>query len=152
MSLPDEHSGVPARAPAVGMSARGASRLEYAIISLGIFALALIFQPFSLTLFGVGCGLVVLAGLINNLLPVCRPGVRARSVVMAGLVVAMIFCIMLLIAISAAYLYGALFVNATAPDVNDPFYQQPFVWGIAVAAALLASAVAAVSARNRKEK
>jgi hypothetical protein len=152
MSLPAGQSAKPTRAPALGMSARAALRLEYGIISVGIFALALIFQPFSLALFGAGCALVVLAGLLNNLLPVCQPGVRARSVVMAGLIVAMIFCTMLLIAIAAAYLYGALFVNATAPDVNDPFYRQPFVWGIAVAAALLACAVAALSARDRKEK
>ena len=43
-----------------GMSMATARRLEYAIISLGIFALLLIFQPFSRTLYGIGCGLVVL--------------------------------------------------------------------------------------------
>jgi hypothetical protein len=59
---------------------------------------------------------------------------------------------MLLIAIAAAYLYGALFVNATAPDVNDPFYQQPFVWGVAFVAALLAAAVATLRARDRGRK
>ena len=135
----------PIATPVAGMSARAALQLEYAIISLGIFALALIFQPFNLSLFGIGCALVFLAGLLNNLLPLCQPGVRVRSVVTAGLIVAMIFCIMLLIAIAAAYLYGALFVIATAPDVSEPFYRQPFVWGIAVMAVLLAMAVAALS-------
>ena len=51
------------------MTRDGALRLEYFIIGLGIFALVLIFQPFSLTLFAMGSVLVVLAGLINNLLP-----------------------------------------------------------------------------------
>ena len=70
-----------------GMSVKAATRLEYAIISLGLIALVLIFQPFSLSLFSVGCGLVVLAGLINNLLPLCEPGVPARSVVKVALIV-----------------------------------------------------------------
>jgi hypothetical protein len=107
--------------PPRGMSPRTALRVEYAIISLGVFALALIFQPFSLALFGLGCALVVVAGLANNLLPLCQPGVPVRSVVNAGLIVADIFCIMLLVAIAAAHLYGAFFVNATAPDTADPF-------------------------------
>ena len=60
-----------------GMTARAALRLELFIIGLGIFALVLIFQPFSLTVFAIGSGLVVLAGLVNNLLPLARPGVQA---------------------------------------------------------------------------
>ena len=54
--------------PQTGMTAGGALRLEFFIIGLGLFALVLIFQPFSLTLFAIGSGLVVLAGLVNNLL------------------------------------------------------------------------------------
>ncbi len=61
-----------------GMSPRGALRLELFIIGLGLFALVLIFQPFSLTLFAIGSGLVVLAGLVNNLLPLAQPGVPDR--------------------------------------------------------------------------
>lgn len=152
MNTPAGRQSGAAKTPKVGMSARAALRLEYAIISLGIFALALIFQPFSLSLFGVGCALVVMAGLLNNLLPLCQPGVAPRSVIMAGVIVAMIFCIMLLVAIAAAYLYGALFVNATAPDANDPFYRQPFVWGIAIVALALAATVAALRAKDRVKK
>ena len=44
-----------------------------------------------------------------------------------------------------------LFVNATAPDIADPFYLQPFVWGIAVVAALLAAAIWALRAGSRVE-
>ena len=87
-----------------GMSPRCALRLELFIIGLGLFALVLIFQPFSLTLFAIGSGLVVLAGLVNNLLPLAQPGVPVRSVVVIALVVAMIFCITLLVSISAAHL------------------------------------------------
>lgn len=127
--------------PAAGISPRAALQLEYGIIALGVLALALIFQPFSLSLFAVGCGLVVLTGLINNLLPLCLPGVPLRSVAIAALIVADIFCGMLLVAITAAYLYGIFFVNATAPDTASPFYLQPFVWGVAAVAALLAFAI-----------
>ena len=134
-----------------GMSVRAASRLEYSVIGLGIFALLLIFQPFSLALYGIGCGLVVLAGLVNNLLPLCQPGVRVRSVVTGALIVATIFCIALLVSIAAAYLYGILFVNAIAPDTSDPFYRQPFVWGIAAVALLLAATLAAVRASSEHE-
>jgi hypothetical protein len=139
-------------ARAAGMSPRTAVRLEYAIIGLGILALALIFQPFSLFLFGTGCALVVLAGLANNLLPLCRPGVSLRSVVTVGLIIAMIFCIALLVSIAAAHLYGVLFVNAIAPDTSVPFYRQPFVWGIAAVAALLAAAIAALRATGHVEE
>jgi len=93
-------------AGAPGMSVATTTRLEYSIIGLGLFALILIFQPFSLTLFGVGCGLVILAGLANNLLPLCEPGRPLGSVVRIGFVVLVIFFFVALIAIGSAYLYG----------------------------------------------
>ena len=131
------------------MTPQGALRLEYFIIGLGIFALLLIFQPFSLKLFAIGSGLVVLAGLINNLLPLARPGVPVRSVINVAMVVAMIFCIVLLISIAAAHLYGVFFLkppdpNTTAGKVQlatKPFYLQPLVWYIAAVAAALAVAI-----------
>ena len=132
-----------------GMTPDGALRLEYAIIGLGIFALILIFQPISLTLFAVGSVLVVIAGLVNNLLPLARPGVRVRSVVTVGMVVAMIFCIVLLIAIAAAHLYGVFFLKPPDPNTTmgkvqlatPPFWKQPLVWGIAVTAAVFAGLI-----------
>jgi len=121
-----------------GMSPPAAQRLEWTFIGLGILALALIFQPFSLTLYGLGCALVVFAGLANNLLPLCQPGVTYRSLFIAALIVALAFCVIMLISISAAHLYGVFFVNAIAPATGDPFYLQPFVWGVAAAAIALA--------------
>jgi hypothetical protein len=95
-----------------GMSAAAATRLEFFIIGIGVMALVLIFQPISLSLFGVGCAMVVLAGLANNLLPLCEPGVQPRTVVTAALTVAAIFVVVLGIALLSAYLYGRLFVGA----------------------------------------
>ena len=94
-------------------------------------------------------GLVVLAGLINNLLPLAQPGVAPRTVVKVALVVAMIFCISLLVSITAAHLYGVFFLKP--PDPNTimgkaalaalPFYLHPFVWSLAVIAAGLAAII-----------
>jgi hypothetical protein len=132
-----------------------ALRLEYAIIGLGMLALVMIFQPFSLTLFTIGSMLVVLAGLVNNLLPMAQPGVKASSVVTVAMVVAMIFCIVLLVAITAAHLYGVFFL--TPPDPNTvsgramaaarKFWMHPFVWSVAGVASTLA---AVIWLRNRK--
>jgi hypothetical protein len=89
---------------------------------------------------------VVLAALSNNLLPLARPGVPAGSVATVAMVVAMIFCIVLLIAITAAHVYGVLFLAAPDPGTAAgrayfaaaPFYMQPLFWGIAAVAVVLA--------------
>lgn len=121
-----------------GLSRRGAVRLEFAIIGLGVVALLLIFQPLSLGLFSAGCGLVVLAGLLNNLLPLAQPGVAVRSILLAAAIIALVFACVLLLSISAAHLYGALLLTppqATGPvPPSAPFWAQPLVWGIAGAA------------------
>jgi hypothetical protein len=139
--------------PVEGMSREGALRLEFFIIGLGIFALILIFQPFSITLFAVGSVLVVIAGLINNLLPMAQPGVPVRSVITVTMVVAMIFCIVLLVSIAAAHLYGAFFLKPPDPNTTSgkiqlatpPFWRQPLVWGIAVVTLALAGAITAMT-------
>ena len=131
------------------MTPAAAFRLEAFIIGLGMLALVLIFQPFSLTLFAIGSVLVVLAGLVNNLLPLAVPGVPARTVATAALIVAMIFCIVLLVSIAAAHLYGVAFLKPPDPNTvmgkvalaTPPFYRQPFVWSLAAIAAALALAV-----------
>lgn len=136
-----------------GMTREGALRLEYFIIALGIFALVLIFQPFSITLFAIGSVLVVIAGLANNLLPMAQPGVKVSSVIKVGMVVAMIFCIVLLVSIAAAHLYGVFLLKPPDPNTTTgkiqlatpPFWQQPLVWGIAVVTVALAAAITAMN-------
>jgi hypothetical protein len=135
--------------PDGSLTPAGALRLEAFIIGLGILALILIFQPLSLTLFAIGSGLVVLAGLINNLLPLARPGTRIRTLVSVTLVVALVFCIVLLISITAAHLYGVFFLKAPDPATTagkvqlgtSPFYLQPLVWALAIAAIGFAAAI-----------
>lgn len=139
-----------------GMSTRTALRLEYAIIGLGIVALLMIFQPFSIELFTIGAIVVVFAGLINNLLPMAQPGVQARSVVTVAMVVAMIFCIVLLLSIAVAYLYGAFFLNPPNPETAagkvqlnaTPWYLHSFTLSIAAVGAVLAGLI---TLRTRKK-
>ena len=128
-----------------GMSPSAAQRLEWSVIGLGFLALALIFQPFSLMLFGVGCALVVFAGLANNLLPLCQPGTAYRSLLITVIIVALAFLVVMLVSIAAAYLYGVFFVHAIAPDSSQPFYRQPFVWAAAGMALALAALLAALT-------
>lgn len=132
-----------------GMTAAGALRLEVFIIGLGLLALVMIFQPFSLTTFAMGCGLVVLAALVNNLLPLAVPGVPVRTVITVAIVVAMIFCIAILVSIASAHFYGVLFLKPPDPNTTlgkvqlatPPFYLQPFVWSLAGAAVVFAAAI-----------
>lgn len=124
------------------LSAKGALRVEFGVIGLGILALIMIFQPIALPIFSIGCGLVVLAALANNLLPLAEPGATARSLVFAAVVVALIFCTAVLVAILAAYGYGVAFLDPPDPSTSlrappKPFWQHPLVWTLAAIDAVL---------------
>ena len=139
-----------------GLTPTAARTLEYSIIGLGVFALLMIFQPFNILLFTVGCALIVLAGLVNNLLPLAQPGVSQRSLVTVAMVVAMIFCIVLLAAIVVAHLYGTFFLKPPDPDTvlgkvqlnATPWYMHSFTWTIAIVAAALAGLITLQSRRK----
>ena len=94
------------RAPPEGMSAATARTIEYAIIGLCVVSLIMIFQPFSLTLFGIGAGLVVLGGLAFNLIPHCRPGVPLRWLVTVALIVLTLLVVVFILAVGTSYLYA----------------------------------------------
>jgi len=89
-----------------GMSPRQAAAIRNAILGLCVLSLALIFQPFSLTLFGVGAVLVVVGGLAFNLVPLCQTGRPLKSVVKAGIVVLTILVVVVGLAIGSAELYA----------------------------------------------
>lgn len=103
-------SEAPRSAPA-GMSARAAATLEYSIIGICLVALILIFQPWALILFSIGCVLVVIGALAFNLVPLAVPGVPARSVWIAALVVLILLVLIVGLAILSAWLYGVYFVT-----------------------------------------
>ena len=89
-----------------GMSETQARTAEGAIIALCLFALFAIFQPFSLALFSIGCGLVVLGGLAFNLVPFCQPGRPARDLWRAAGVILVVFAVVVVLALASAWLYG----------------------------------------------
>lgn len=88
-----------------GMTVNQAKTVEYAIISISTLSLVLLFQPFSLELYSIGAGLVVLAGLAFNLVPLCMPGRPFRSLVKGALVIIVIFIVVTLLALGSALLY-----------------------------------------------
>jgi hypothetical protein len=96
------------------MSPAQARTAEGAIITLCVLALFAIFQPFSLGLFSVGCVLVVVGGLAFNLVPFCEPGRPARDLLRVALVIAVVFLVVLALALFAAYLYG-VYLEARRP-------------------------------------
>jgi hypothetical protein len=99
-----EATTVPARRG--GMSAATARAVENAIIWLCIASLVFVFQPFSKLLSAVGMGLVVLGGLAFNLVPFCEPGRPARDLWRVALIVAVVFLVILALALASAQLYG----------------------------------------------
>jgi hypothetical protein len=99
------------RSTVSGISAATAGAIKAAIIGICILALALIFQPFSLALYSVGCGLVVLGALAFNLVPLSVKGTPLRAVAMAGLIVVVLLLVVVGLAILSAWLYGVYFVR-----------------------------------------
>jgi hypothetical protein len=90
----------------VGMTAKQAKTVELTIVGVSLLSLVLLFQPFSLTLYSVGAGLVVLAGLAFNLVPLCTPGRTFGSLAKAALIIAIIFVVVTLLALGSAMLYS----------------------------------------------
>jgi hypothetical protein len=89
-----------------GMTARQAKRLEFTIIGASLLALVFIFQPFSQILFSIGCIGVVVGGLAFNLVPFCVPGTSYRKIAKVSLTVAIIFVVVVILALASAWLYG----------------------------------------------
>ena len=94
-----------------GMSPRQARTLRQIILGICLLSLVFIFQPFSLTLYTIGAGTVVLGGLAFNLIPLCEPGRPFRSVVKGAIVVLVILAIVVILAIGSAQLYAVFLRN-----------------------------------------
>lgn len=89
-----------------GMTAVQAARLERSIIGGCVLMIAFIFQPFSQVVFTIGCVGVVVGGLAFNLVPFCKPGNTYRQVGKVALVVAVIFFVVVALALASAWAYG----------------------------------------------
>lgn len=89
------------------MGAREARNYRSAILGLCILSLICVFQPFSLTLFSVGCLGVICGGLIFNIMPFCAEGTPRRKLLVGLGWVFGVLLVMALLASAAAYGYIA---------------------------------------------
>jgi hypothetical protein len=94
-----------------GMSVRQAKAIEYSIVAVSVLSLVLLFQPFSLALYSIGAGLVVLAGLAFNLVPLCAPGRPVASLVKAAVIIGIIFIAVAALSMGSVELY-AMYLTA----------------------------------------
>ena len=87
------------------MTASQAKWVERSIIALCVLSILAIFQPFSLTLFSIGCVTVVIGALAFNLVPLCREGVPARALVKASIIILVILLVAAALGVGTAFLY-----------------------------------------------
>lgn len=82
-----------------------AKMVERCIIGLCVLSVLAIFQPFSLTLFSIGCVTVVIGALAFNLVPFCREGVPARTLVRVVIIILIVLAVAASLGIGTAFLY-----------------------------------------------
>ena len=87
------------------MTATQAKILERLIIGLCIVSIVFIFQPFSITLFSIGCVTVVIGALAFNLVPFCREGVEWRAIWKVIIIILVILAIAAALGVGTAFLY-----------------------------------------------
>jgi len=87
------------------MTAIQAKMLERSIILLCVISIVMIFQPFSMQLFSIGCVMVVIGALLFNLIPFCRPGVTLKQIGKVILIVLAVLVVAALLGIGTAFLY-----------------------------------------------
>ena len=89
------------------MTAAQAKLLERCIIGLCVVSVLFIFQPFSLTLFSIGCVTVVVGALAFNLVPFCREGVSFRQIRKVVLIILIVLGVAAAMGVGTAFLYVA---------------------------------------------
>jgi len=87
------------------MNATQAKLLERSIITLCVASIIMIFQPFSMQLFTIGCIMVVVGALLFNLVPFCRPGVSGRQIGKVVMIVLIVLVVAALLGVGTAFLY-----------------------------------------------
>ncbi len=87
------------------LSATQARWLERSIILLCVASIGMIFQPFSMQLFSIGCVTVVIGALLFNLVPFCEEGVPKRQIGKVIIIILVVLVIAALLGIGTAYVY-----------------------------------------------
>ena len=89
-----------------GLTKKQAKNVERVIVLFSVVALVCLFQPFSMFLYAVACGAVVVAGLMFNLVPLCVEGVRVSQLIKIAVIIFIILFIVAIVAIGSGHLYG----------------------------------------------
>ncbi len=89
-----------------GLTKKQAKVVERAIVGFSILSLVCLFQPFSMTLYSIGCIAVVVGGLSFNLVPLCVEGVKASTLIKIAVIIFTILIIVAIVAIGSAELYS----------------------------------------------
>ncbi len=87
------------------MTASQAKLLERLIIGLCVLSIIAIFQPFSITLFSIGCVTVVIGALAFNLVPLAREGTEWRFIIKVSLIILVILGVAASLGVGTAFLY-----------------------------------------------
>ena len=97
--------------PSRGLSKKQAKAVERAIVGFSILSLVCLFQPFSMTLYSIGCVAVVVGGLSFNLVPLCVEGVKVSQLIKIAIIIFVILIIVAIAAIGSAELYSWYLAN-----------------------------------------
>jgi hypothetical protein len=92
--------------PTEGLTKKQAKLVERTIVGFSILSLVFLFQPFSMTLYSIGCIAVVVGGLSFNLVPLCVEGVKTKELIKIALIIFMILIVVAIIAIGSGHLYA----------------------------------------------
>ena len=89
-----------------GLSKKQAKVVERAIVGFSILSLVFLFQPFSMSLYSIGCIAVVVGGLSFNLVPLCVEGVKPSQLIKIAIIIIIILIIVAILAVGSAELYS----------------------------------------------
>ena len=89
-----------------GLTKKQAKIVERIIVGFSILSLVFLFQPFSMTLYSIGCIAVVVGGLSFNLVPLCVEGVKSSQLIKIAFIIFTILIIVSILAVGSAELYS----------------------------------------------
>ena len=87
------------------LTAKSAKLWRSVILTTSISSLILVFQPFSMGGFALGCGLAFFSALVFNLMPFLQAGSTWKQVRKAAFIILIVFVVIFALAILATYGY-----------------------------------------------
>ncbi|EAR51908.1 hypothetical protein OG2516_16444 [Oceanicola granulosus HTCC2516] len=87
------------------LTAKSARFWRGVILAMSIASLVMVFQPFFMPVFALGCVLAFVSALVFNLMPFLQAGGQWRQVGRAALIICLVFAVVFALAIAATYGY-----------------------------------------------